>query len=204
VGAHHEAVLLARESRIAPSVALSGREWMQIHYPLVFAPQVISHSRSVQVDPAWTWAIMREESLYKLRATSNAGAYGLMQVIPPTGAKIAQRLQLKNYQPQQLYEPDLSIRMGSWYLARLLQNYGQHILLASAAYNAGPHYVSAWLTHRYHLDFDVFVEEIFFTETREYTKRIFRSYAVYSQLYHQRLLGIVSSIKVNIVHNVDF
>jgi soluble lytic murein transglycosylase len=127
-----------------------------------------------------------------------------MQLIVPTAKKVAEHIQKKNFRPTELWEPPVNLRMGTWYLAQLTHKFGGNILLAAAAYNAGPHFVVAWTIKRDKMPLDEFVEEIFHTETRHYVKRVFQSYAMYSYLYRDRMPAILPPIKVEKSNKIDF
>ncbi len=205
VGAYHQAVRYSYMlSGPQPRRGLSQETWMKILYPPAFSKHLVSHARKNGISPAFAWAVMREESLYNPRATSGVGAKGLMQVINYTGRRIAKQLQVKRFRPRHLYRPAQSIRFGTWYLGQLTRKFGGHMLLAAAGYNAGPHRITVWLKNRKHLGFDEFVEELFFTETRVYVKRIFRTYAAYSFLYLRRLPSAPPTVAIQVGNNIDF
>jgi len=107
----------------------------------------------------------------------------LMQIMPGTGKDIAKSLKVRPYGDQQLYNPELNIRFGSWYLARLLAEFEGKTHLAVAAYNAGPRAVRDWLTRFPGLPEDEFVEKIPYVETRNYVVRVLTSRQVYNILY---------------------
>jgi soluble lytic murein transglycosylase-like protein len=203
--AHHEAVQLSFYLRGTDSkMGLFYRDLLELSYPPAFAELVLRYAREFGISPALVWAVMREESLYAPFARSRVGALGLMQIIYPTGKRIAQQLKVDNFRFKSLYEIPVSIRKGSWYLAQLVRKYDGHILLAAAAYNAGPHRITVWLKNRNHLDLDAFIEEIYFEETRNYVKRIFRSYTAYSFLYRRRLPSTPPAVAVTVQNNIDF
>ncbi len=177
---------------------------LKLRYPRVFIKPVLKQSRRFKVPFSFTWAIMREESHFKVSSRSWVGARGLMQIMPSTGRKIARRLHLKHFHPKQLYQPQTNIMMGCWYLGELLKKFEGNVMLAAASYNAGPHRVAAWLQFRNSLDADEFVEEIPFQETRKYVKRVFRSYMIYNFLYHRRTPAPSTAVAVRIGQNIDF
>ncbi len=205
VGAFHESVLVSYLlPGPMPHKGLSLDSWMKILYPPAFSNMMLKNSKKVGVTPAFAWSIMREESLYRPMATSHVGAKGLMQVIDSTGRKISKEIKYKGFKPMQLYTPKVGIRMGTWYLSQLVRKFGGNIFLAAAGYNAGPYRIAVWLKGRRHLDFDEFVEELYFTETRIYVKRIFRTYAAYSFLYFRRLPSAPPTVAVRVHNNIDF
>src|SRR5690606_29170651 len=112
---------------------------------------------------------------FDAQITSWADARGLMQIIPPTGEQIASAHQMRDFSPEQLYDPETNIRFGTYYLAKLVRRFGGNPVMAIASYNGGPHNVEKWKRRNGHLELDVFVEEIPFHETRNYVKKVYRS-----------------------------
>lgn len=153
-------------------------------YPLVFPHYVWPACRRNGIDPYLVIGLIRQESLYRSWAVSPAGALGLMQVMPTTGALVARDLGRERYSPRDLEDPSTNIAFGTWYLARLLERFQGVLPLAVAGYNAGPHNVSSWLREQPpHLGVDDFVESIPYDETRGYVRRVLGFYALYVSLY---------------------
>ena len=206
-GHYHQALRLtfqlSRKRRVVPEL-LSPRELLRFKYPLAFTSLLQGQYYCNQIPFAFPWAIMRTESHFKVVTRSWAGAQGLMQIMPSTGRKIAKRLNISNFTVPMLYKPKMNVKMGCWYLTQLLQKFESNIMLAAAAYNAGPHRVAAWLqTHR-SLDADEFVEEITYNETRKYVKSVFRSYSIYNYLYRQALPAPPTAVAVKVGQNINF
>ncbi len=139
------------------------------------------------VDPFLVSGVIREESLYKARVVSPAGAIGLMQLMPATAKQVAQELHLSDakYDAERLYQPEHNIQVGAHYLGKLLQEYQGNIVYAVAAYNAGPRAVQRWIASNGKRPADEFVEGIGYRETREYVKRVVGSYRIYRTLFGQ-------------------
>ncbi|WP_082070736.1 lytic transglycosylase domain-containing protein [Gynuella sunshinyii] len=159
--------------------------------------KTIATRHSVPV--AWLWAITRQESAFNYQAISPAGARGLMQVMPSTARHVARKYQIPYQGSEELLDPELSIEIGATYLQDLLNRFDGNLILATAAYNAGPHRVSQWLKGRENQPFDVWIETIPFSETREYVKNVLTYKAIYSHQISQdfRLnpqFGVVPSI----------
>ena len=129
---------------------------------------------------------MTVESSYNPWAISRAGARGLMQVMPHTGALVAQGLGWADFGIAKLYEPELTIEMSAWYFHQLLKKFNGQLPLAIAGYNAGPHRVAWWLGRKDPMPLDEFIEEIPFDEAREYTKKVLRYLALYRLIYTGR------------------
>lgn len=127
-------------------------------------------------------AVMREESKFNEKAISRTGAVGLMQIMPETGEWIAEQL-------DEIYgnldEPDRNIRYGIWYLSELEKEFGGNKVLALAAYNAGRGTVWNWIEQNgWSKDFNE-VDEIPYLETRNYVKRVLKSYGKYKSIYER-------------------
>lgn len=140
-------------------------------------------SRPGSVDAALVFAIMREESGFRPRVVSPVGARGLLQIMEPTGARLARAVGQEDFHADHLFEPDVNIRLGSHYLAELSQRFDGRLSAAIASYNAGPGAVSGWLEERGDLEDDEWVESIPYEQTRDYVKRVLRSLQAYRLLY---------------------
>ncbi len=157
---------------------------LDLRFPTPFREQVERYSRMHRLDPAVVYAILRKESAFRTDAVSPAGALGLMQVMPRTGATIARELKLKAPGRDGLLDPDTNLRFGSYYLSSMLERYDGNLVLAAAAYNAGPHRVSKWVERLRDVPPTVWIEGISFAETRDYVKSVLAFRAVFDwQLY---------------------
>ena len=133
--------------------------------------------------PLFLFSVVRQESLFEGYVVSSAGARGLMQIMPATGADLAQKAGWPpNYTAEDLYRPTVSIRLGTSYLYSLRRYFDGDIYAALAAYNAGPGNAEIWL-ERSNDDPDLFLETIRFSETQRYVKGIKEIFAIYRQLY---------------------
>lgn len=150
-------------------------------YPAAFPRLVELAERAHGVDSELTWAVMRQESIFRPDIVSPAGAVGLLQMIEPTARRVASEMKLE-YSPGIRARPAYSIAMGTHYLKRLLSRFGGRVAIALAAYNAGPHAVSRWLEARESLPLDVWVATIPYEETRKYVVRVYANYARYALL----------------------
>ena len=128
-------------------------------------------------------ALVRQESAFDPKAVSVAQARGLMQLIPPTAKRVARQLQLDRFSIDQLFRPRLNIRLGSQYLADRLAQFEGDIDRAVASYNAGPDPVNLWFSEGDYREAAEFVENIPYTETRNYVKIFHRNYHLYKRLY---------------------
>jgi soluble lytic murein transglycosylase-like protein/predicted negative regulator of RcsB-dependent stress response/TolA-binding protein len=137
-----------------------------------------------QIDRELVWAIMREESHYRVDARSAVGALGLLQLMPATAAQLARERGLASFESEDLFDPKTNITLGSAYLAQLGARFDGRLSAAIGSYNAGPSKVSSWLTGPAgQLEDDVWVENIPYDQTRAYVKRVLRSLHVYKTFY---------------------
>ena len=156
---------------------------LELRFPLAWREGVVNQARASALDPAWIYAVIRQESGFRPAARSPVGALGLMQIMPATGRQIAQELQDAVADPP-LLQPETNIRYGVYYLRRMLEQLQDNPVLATAAYNAGPNKVARWLPARAAVSADVWAETIPYRETRTYVQRVMEYAAIY-----QRRLG---------------
>ena len=158
---------------------------LRLAYPNYYETLVLENARRTGLDPNLIFSLIRQESLFESLATSSASAQGLMQVIPPTGAEIAAELHWPpDYATRDLYLPYVSLRFGTYYLAKQRDRFDGRIDVALAGYNGGPSNAQRWLEAAGD-DQDLFLETITFSETQLYVKRIEEHLAVYRALYPQ-------------------
>ncbi len=154
----------------------------RLAYPTYYEDLIVAEAEREGLSPLLMFALVRQESLFEAIATSSAAAHGLMQVIPSTGEYIAGQLNWPpNYRTADLYRPYVSVRFGTWYLARQRDRFGR-LDVALAAYNGGPSNAQRWLDAAGE-DPDMFLEQITFGETRLYLQRIREHYAIHAALY---------------------
>ncbi len=164
-----------------PTAATRAR-W-EVAYPTPFRDEVIRYARQRQIDPALIYAIMREESGFSPRVESWANARGLLQLIEGTARQMAEREGMSNFSFDQLFDPAVNLRLGSAFMENLGERLGGHPALTMAGYNAGVSVVSGWVEEFGDEPLDLFVEDIPFGQTRNYTKRVMMSFWIYSYLY---------------------
>jgi soluble lytic murein transglycosylase len=179
-GHFREAEPIALE--VVDGLARPPRQLWQLAFPKPYAEAVTATASEFGLDPLLLWSVMRVESRYDPDAVSPAGARGLMQIIPPTQDEIAKGLKL-DLTPGDIYEPEVSIKLGAWYLRSLLDQFDGDTVLALAAYNAGPNNVQSWLEDPKVKDRDDLLRWIGFGETREYVERVSIAYWEYQQIY---------------------
>ena len=152
---------------------------LSIRFPTPFTAHVNKYSTKRSLEPAFVYGIIRRESAFNPQARSPVGARGLMQLMPATAKQVSRQLKIKAPTRQDLNTPSFNINLGSKYIGDMLNKFNGHRALASAAYNAGPHRVNAWLPDDIELPADVWVDTIPFTETREYVRAIFAYTAMF-------------------------
>lgn len=166
----------------APIGTLPRRFW-EVLFPRSEWTSILQASRSTRLDPNLVCGLILQESAFNPLAVSQAGALGLMQVLPRTGDDAARALGETQFRPARLLEPSLNIRVGTWHLAEILRRMGGQKELALAAYNAGEARVRHWRSVFGTSEPASFVEEIPYTETRLYVKRILSHAAMYHAIY---------------------
>lgn len=170
----------ALQRRPAPG----GEEPFRLAYPEAYADLVRRAGGALEHVPrSLIWAIMREESGYRPAVVSSAGARGLMQIMPDTGARLAREVGIEGFDAGDLFDPATNIRLGAHFLDRLGARFPGRLSAAIASYNAGPEPVSRWLAQRGPWPDDAWVEEIPYDQTRNYVKRVLRSLRTYEALY---------------------
>jgi soluble lytic murein transglycosylase-like protein len=166
------------------SGALRESELYPYLYPHAFAPIVESEARARRLDPFLVYSLIRQESLFDRYAVSPAAAYGLMQLLVPTARRMAGRdSNLSRLGPQDLFRPEVNIRLGTAYLADLAGQFDNDPVLMLAGYNAGEQAAERWRTRLSGLERDEFIEQISYRETRDYVKKVLRNYRNYRRLY---------------------
>ena len=139
---------------------------------------------NASIEPELVWAIMREESHYRVDARSAVGALGLLQLMPSTAGQLAKERNLEGFEAEDLFDPRTNIMLGSTYLSQLGNRFDGRMSAAIGSYNAGPRKVSSWLKGEGgKLEDDVWVENIPYDQTRGYVKRVLRSLHVYKVFY---------------------
>lgn len=155
---------------------------LQKRFPLAHREMVINYARQQHINPAWAFAIIRQESAFTRDARSHAGALGLMQLLPRTARQIARTLRLR-FRRHDLLNVQTNVRLGINYLRKVEDIFKGNKVLATAAYNAGDAKVRQWLPKNGMLPADVWVETVPYKETRNYLKRVL----TYTVIYEERL-----------------
>lgn len=147
-------------------------------YPLHYQQAVRRAAEEFGVPEPLIYSVMKKESAFESHIISYANAYGLMQLLPSTASQVAPRLKVRFTNARQLFNAPLNIRMGTYYLSRLIRRYNGNLIMALAAYNAGPHRVDRWKKND-NADDDLFMENLEFGQTRRYVRSCLRYYWIY-------------------------
>src|SRR5690606_16709710 len=155
----------------------------QMAYPRRFADLIEAEATAHGIDPLLFYSLIRQESLFEEGARSFAAAQGLAQIIPDTGAWVAQQLGYPNYTNSLVYRPYINVKFGAYYLDWVRDYLDGNLVSALVGYNAGPGNSDIW-RERAGADDALFVEQVAYTEPRVYV------HAIVSNLYHYtRLYG---------------
>lgn len=155
-----------------------------LRYPAPYRAELQEYVRSNDLDEAWVYGLMRQESRFAARVNSNVGAAGLMQIMPETARWVAQRLGMKGYRNALIHELGTNLKLGTYYLKTVASQFDNNPVLASAAYNAGPNRAQQWCGDTA-LEGAIFIETIPFDETRDYVKKVMSNTVYYSRLFGQ-------------------
>lgn len=153
------------------------------YYPLRYKTEIVEQAVEFNLDVALVFAVVRVESRFNSRAESQAGAKGLMQITDGTGEYIAQKLKVNEYD---LFDVETNLRFGCYYLKYLIDRFN-NVETALAAYNAGEGNVAKWLLDSMYSDDKVTLKLVPYPETREYIKKIQKSFEKYKKLYGKTL-----------------
>ncbi|MBF0158367.1 MAG: lytic transglycosylase domain-containing protein [Magnetococcales bacterium] len=168
-------------TRIAEALLTEGSEplWRGLYPVPDWTP-----SQGWLLDQALIWAVARQESRFSQRVVSSAGAMGLLQLMPATARDEAQKLGLAVANPVNLKQIPYNLALGQSYLHRMLQQFDGDLILAVAAYNAGPGRSRQWQPERRNTDPLLFIETIPISETRGYVQKVIHNYVIYQLLLH--------------------
>jgi soluble lytic murein transglycosylase len=177
-------------------------------FPMPFRDAVIQRSKDINLDPAYVYGLIRQESRFVMDARSNVGASGLMQVMPATAKWTARKIGLNDFRPEHLARHDTNIAIGTGYLKLVLDSFSGSMPLAAAAYNAGPSRARKWSQGR-NLDAAIWAENVPFNETRDYVKKVLSNTTLYAAIITgqpqslKARLGLVGPQEVNQAEQAD-
>jgi len=161
------------------------RYWddLSTRFPLAFKKTLMAKAHAQGIESAWVYAVVRQESAFITDARSAVGALGLMQLMPKTAKHVARQQKYKLKSQYALLIAETNLTLGTAYLRSVLNKLDNNPVLATAAYNAGPHRVKQWLPKQTVMPADIWVEIVPYTETRDYLRRVLS----YTVIYEQRL-----------------
>lgn len=169
---------------IVATIALKNTEWvLKTIYPIHYSDLIEKYSNEYEIDPHLVAAIMKNESRFDSSAVSKKDAKGLMQIAPITGQWAAEQLNIQSYSEDMLFDPELNIRIGVWYLNVLKNEFDGNIDVMVAGYNAGNGNVKKWLGNPEYSKDGKTLYEIPFNETKIYQKKVLRDYEIYGKIY---------------------
>lgn len=152
-------------------------------YPLDYKIYVEKYSKAYNLDKYMVYSIIKVESNFNTNAKSSKKAIGLMQITPKTGKYIADLLKDNNYEDTHLFDADLNIKYGCFYLSKLINDFGGDMDCALAAYNGGEGNVRKWLAENEKGRKTLDIENVPYTETKAYVKRVKLIINIYKYLY---------------------
>ncbi|MDD3936635.1 lytic transglycosylase domain-containing protein [Rhodoferax sp.] len=165
-------------------------------FPMPHKQAVLARTRDIGLDPAYVYGLIRQESRFVVDARSGVGASGLMQVMPATARWTAKKIGMTSFQPHQITDRDTNIAIGTGYLKLVLDDFAGSMPMAAAAYNAGPGRPRAWRGQPGApvLEAAIWVENVPFSETRDYVKKVLANTTIYAAM----LSGRTQSLKARL------
>jgi soluble lytic murein transglycosylase len=194
---------IARRNQMYDRAINTADRTVQLHdfslrYLAPYREDLRGHIQQNQLEEAWVYGLMRQESRFVTRAKSNVGASGLMQVMPATARWIAHKLGMSDFRKKQVGNMDTNLILGTYYMKAVLSWFDNNPVLASAAYNAGPSRARQWRGD-VPLEGAIYTETIPFSETRDYVKKVMSNTVYYAQQFGQpprslkQRLGIIAA-----------
>ena len=163
-------------------------EFWKLAFPIPYRADLERYAKQNGLDPFLMAALIRQESEFNPKAVSKANARGLTQIMPATGRELSRRLQMKPYSTARLFQPSVSLQLGSYYLKSVSASLGGRWEAALAAYNAGLARANAWLMWGDFQEPAEFIETVPFSQTRNYVQVVLRNAEMYRRLYAQGAL----------------
>ena len=164
------------------------KKWddLSLRFPTPYKQPVLQAANKNTIDPAWVYGVIRRESAFSPNISSAVGAVGLMQLMPKTARYIGRKMGFNKRQYTRLTSPESNIKLGSAYLSYLHKKYNGSRVLATAAYNAGPHRVDQWIPKDTVMAADQWIETIPFSETRAYVKAVLEYTTIFKSMLNKK------------------
>ena len=169
---------------------------LEQRFPMPFRDAVVKRSQSINLDPAYVYGLIRQESRFIMDARSGVGASGLMQVMPATARETARRIGMTGFAADMITDRDTNIAIGTGYLKLVLDDVGGSMPMAAAAYNAGPGRPRTWRGQSGSpaVEAAIWAESVPFAETRDYVKKVLSNTTNYAAI----LTGQPQSLKARL------
>lgn len=165
----------------------------ELRFPAPHRDVMQSYTRQVDLDDAWVYGLIRQESRFVQVAKSSVGATGLMQLMPATAKWVAKKLGLKGFHHGLVNELDTNIALGTYYLKHVYDELDGSPVLATAAYNAGPSRARRWQDAK-PMEGTIYIESIPFNETRDYVKKVLSNASYYASRFGEKLTSLKQRI----------
>jgi soluble lytic murein transglycosylase len=178
LGGQAKATAKTREEKALAEVRNSAA-----NFPAPYRDIILRESKRHGIDPRLVLSVMRQESSFKPRAKSAAGARGLLQMTPDMAAKYAQAARVNAANEEDLFRPEVNIPVACAYLADLDRMFPGLPEAVAASYNGGEDNAARWVRRAIHKDPGIFAAEVGFNETKDYVYRVMANYRAYRMLY---------------------
>jgi len=178
---------LAQKNRMYDRSIYSAERTKNIHdftlrYPRPYQAEIDFAAKTQDLDPAWVYGLIRQESRFISDIRSSANAAGLMQLMPDTAKWVAGKMKLTDFKPSDVTDVEINTQMGAYYLAYWASNFNGNAILTTAGYNAGPGNARKWRASS-EMDPTIYIETIPFSETRDYVKKVLSNASHYAHYY---------------------
>lgn len=173
-----------------------------LRYPTPYREMMDSYVQDNQLDEAWVYGLIRQESRFVSLARSGVGAAGLMQVMPATAKWVAKRMGLTDYHPGLIHRVETNIQLGTYYMRHVLDEMNGQALMATAAYNAGPGRPKRWAGDKM-MEGAIYAETIPFIETRDYVQKVMANAYFYAHRLGQKLQTLKQRIGTVVGRGAD-
>lgn len=175
---------LAQRNELYDRAISAADRTQQVHdfalrYPAPHKDAMQTYTKRLQLDEAWVYGLMRQESRFINVAKSTVGASGMMQIMPNTAKWVAKKLGMKSFDVGLLHHLDTNFTLGTYYMKHVLDGFHGNTVLATAAYNAGPGRARRWQDSK-PMEAAAYIESIPFSETRDYVKKVMSNSVYYA------------------------
>ncbi len=204
------ALSLHEPHRMAKLTKSDAHTYKERWHPRAFRPILEREAAVRDIDPTHLWSLMYTESRFRRHVVSHVGARGALQIMPWTGRQLAERLGEcdGHFDADTLFDIDTNAKLASYYISELIKKFHGQAAMAYASYNGGPSNVARWLAAKsadgQELQLDAFIEEIPFSESARYTRRVLEVHAAYNLMYNGELPRWTNEVDTRYEDNIDF